>query len=65
MVLCFSVDFGGPLFQCYVLNFLVFQWFFVVFHVTDQHGNKLPEDDVAERIQQVDLQTNLFQFDLM
>jgi hypothetical protein len=26
-----------------------------VFYVTDQHGNKLSEDDVAERIQQVDL----------
>ncbi|WCJ38828.1 ACT domain-containing protein ACR4 [Euphorbia peplus] len=28
------------------------EWFMDVFHVTDQHGNKLSEDDVAERIQQ-------------
>lgn len=28
------------------------EWFMDVFHVTDQHGNKLCEDDVAERIQQ-------------
>ncbi|KAL5552661.1 hypothetical protein UlMin_040062 [Ulmus minor] len=28
------------------------EWFMDVFHVTDQHGNKLTEDDVAERIQQ-------------
>uniref|UniRef100_A0A7C9CRJ3 ACT domain-containing protein ACR n=1 Tax=Opuntia streptacantha TaxID=393608 RepID=A0A7C9CRJ3_OPUST len=28
------------------------EWFMDVFHVTDQHGNKLYEDDVAERIQQ-------------
>ncbi|KAK6930786.1 ACT domain [Dillenia turbinata] len=28
------------------------EWFMDVFHVTDQHGNKLPEDDIAERIQQ-------------
>ncbi|GAB4839735.1 hypothetical protein Ancab_020445 [Ancistrocladus abbreviatus] len=28
------------------------EWFMDVFHVTDQHGNKLLEDDVAERIQQ-------------
>ncbi|KAA8528942.1 hypothetical protein F0562_033570 [Nyssa sinensis] len=27
-------------------------WFMDVFHVTDQHGNKLPEGNVAERIQQ-------------
>lgn len=27
-----------------------------VFHVTDQHGNKLSEVDVAEKIQQVILQ---------
>ncbi|KAI8527905.1 hypothetical protein RHMOL_Rhmol12G0110000 [Rhododendron molle] len=27
-------------------------WFMDVFHVTDQHGNKIPEDGVAERIQQ-------------
>ncbi|XP_047308718.1 ACT domain-containing protein ACR4-like [Impatiens glandulifera] len=27
-------------------------WFMDVFHVTDQHGNKLPEDGMAERIQQ-------------
>ncbi|KAJ6944032.1 ACT domain-containing protein ACR5 [Populus alba x Populus x berolinensis] len=31
------------------------EWFMDVFHVTDQHGNKLSEDDVAERIQQVGL----------
>lgn len=37
----------------YILN-----WVFnlcAVFHVTDQNGNKLVEDDVVERIQQVDL----------
>ncbi|KAJ6961862.1 ACT domain-containing protein ACR4-like [Populus alba x Populus x berolinensis] len=28
------------------------EWFMDVFYVTDQHGNKLSEDDVAERIQQ-------------
>ncbi|XWS39349.1 hypothetical protein CRYUN_Cryun18bG0045100 [Craigia yunnanensis] len=28
------------------------EWFMDVFHVTDQHGNKLSEVDVAERIQQ-------------
>lgn len=28
------------------------EWFMDVFHVTDQKGNKLSEDDVAERIQQ-------------
>ncbi|KAA0039833.1 ACT domain-containing protein ACR4-like isoform X1 [Cucumis melo var. makuwa] len=28
------------------------EWFMDVFHVTDQHGNKLSENDVAERIQQ-------------
>ncbi|KAL5762486.1 hypothetical protein ACOSP7_018750 [Xanthoceras sorbifolium] len=28
------------------------EWFMDVFHVTDQHGNKLSEDGVAERIQQ-------------
>ncbi|XP_009792706.1 ACT domain-containing protein ACR4 [Nicotiana tabacum] len=28
------------------------EWFMDVFHVTDQHGNKLSEDNVAERIQQ-------------
>ncbi|EXB40332.1 [Protein-PII] uridylyltransferase [Morus notabilis] len=28
------------------------EWFMDVFHVTDQHGKKLSEDDVAERIQQ-------------
>ncbi|KAJ9176143.1 hypothetical protein P3X46_011487 [Hevea brasiliensis] len=28
------------------------EWFMDVFHVTDQHGNKLSKDDVAERIQQ-------------
>lgn len=28
------------------------EWFMDVFHVTDQHGNKLLEDDVVERIQQ-------------
>ncbi|KDP26845.1 hypothetical protein JCGZ_18003 [Jatropha curcas] len=28
------------------------EWFMDVFHVTDQQGNKLSEDDVAERIQQ-------------
>ncbi|GMH02256.1 hypothetical protein Nepgr_004095 [Nepenthes gracilis] len=28
------------------------EWFMDVFHVTDQHGNKLYEDDVSERIQQ-------------
>ncbi|XP_062110764.1 ACT domain-containing protein ACR4-like [Humulus lupulus] len=28
------------------------EWFMDVFHVTDQHGSKLSEDDVAERIQQ-------------
>ncbi|KAJ6702179.1 hypothetical protein OIU74_013348, partial [Salix koriyanagi] len=28
------------------------EWFMDVFHVTDQHGNRLSEDDVAERIQQ-------------
>ncbi|KAJ9709912.1 hypothetical protein PVL29_001410 [Vitis rotundifolia] len=28
------------------------EWFMDVFHVTDQNGNKLSEDDVAERIQQ-------------
>ncbi|KAF5746410.1 ACT domain-containing protein ACR4-like [Tripterygium wilfordii] len=28
------------------------EWFMDVFHVTDQQGNKLFEDDVAERIQQ-------------
>lgn len=28
------------------------EWFMDVFHVTDQNGNKLFEDDVAERIQQ-------------
>ncbi|XP_050207146.1 ACT domain-containing protein ACR4-like [Mercurialis annua] len=28
------------------------EWFMDVFHVTDQFGNKLSEDDVAERIQQ-------------
>ncbi|XP_044491101.1 ACT domain-containing protein ACR4-like [Mangifera indica] len=28
------------------------EWFMDVFHVTDQHGNKLSEDVVAERIQQ-------------
>ncbi|GLT86728.1 hypothetical protein SLE2022_048480 [Rubroshorea leprosula] len=27
-------------------------WFMDVFHVTDKHGNKLPEDGIAERIQQ-------------
>lgn len=30
------------------------EWFMDVFHVTDQGGNKLPDDDIAERIQQVD-----------
>lgn len=30
------------------------EWFMDVFHVTDQDGNKLPDDDIAERIQQVD-----------
>ncbi|CAN1295120.1 ACT domain-containing protein ACR3 [Linum perenne] len=29
------------------------EWFMDVFHVTDQKGNKLSEDDVADRIQQV------------
>lgn len=29
--------------------------FIAVFHVTDQYGNKLSEDNVAERIQQVDI----------
>lgn len=28
------------------------EWFMDVFHVTDQNGNKLSEDDVSERIQQ-------------
>ncbi|KAG4212998.1 hypothetical protein ERO13_A01G022100v2 [Gossypium hirsutum] len=28
------------------------EWFMDVFHVTDQHGNKLSEVDVAEKIQQ-------------
>ncbi|XP_021723058.1 ACT domain-containing protein ACR4-like [Chenopodium quinoa] len=28
------------------------EWFMDVFHVTDQHGNKLYQDDVAEKIQQ-------------
>ncbi|GAV71328.1 ACT domain-containing protein [Cephalotus follicularis] len=28
------------------------EWFMDVFYVTDQHGNKVSEDDVAERIQQ-------------
>uniref|UniRef100_A0A2C9UMS0 ACT domain-containing protein ACR n=2 Tax=Manihot esculenta TaxID=3983 RepID=A0A2C9UMS0_MANES len=28
------------------------EWFMDVFHVTDQHGNKLSEDDVAEQIKQ-------------
>ncbi|CAN1295115.1 ACT domain-containing protein ACR4 [Linum perenne] len=28
------------------------EWFMDVFHVTDQKGNKLSEDDVADRIQQ-------------
>lgn len=28
------------------------EWFMDVFHVTDQYGNKLTEDDVAERIQE-------------
>ncbi|CAI0381332.1 unnamed protein product [Linum tenue] len=28
------------------------EWFMDVFHVTDQNGNKLSEDDVADRIQQ-------------
>ncbi|KAJ7945581.1 ACT domain-containing protein [Quillaja saponaria] len=28
------------------------EWFMDVFHVTDQHGDKLSEEDVAERIQQ-------------
>ncbi|XP_044493949.1 ACT domain-containing protein ACR4-like [Mangifera indica] len=28
------------------------EWFMDVFHVTDKHGNKLSENDVAERIQQ-------------
>ncbi|KAF3432360.1 hypothetical protein FNV43_RR27100 [Rhamnella rubrinervis] len=28
------------------------EWFMDVFHVTDQHGNKLSEDGVTERIQQ-------------
>lgn len=28
------------------------EWFMDVFHVTDQGGNKLPDDDIAERIQQ-------------
>lgn len=28
------------------------EWFMDVFHVTDQYGNKVPEDNVAERIQQ-------------
>lgn len=28
------------------------EWFMDVFHVTDQDGNKLPDDDIAERIQQ-------------
>ncbi|KAA8533344.1 hypothetical protein F0562_033123 [Nyssa sinensis] len=28
------------------------EWFMDVFHVTDRHGNKLSEDNVAERIQQ-------------
>lgn len=28
------------------------EWFMDVFHVTDQHGNKLSEDNVAEHIQQ-------------
>ena len=36
-----------------------FRLFFAVFHVTDQKGNKLYEDDIAERIQQVDLQNQI------
>ncbi|OWM76234.1 ACT domain-containing protein ACR4-like [Punica granatum] len=28
------------------------EWFMDVFHVTDQYGNKLAQDDVADRIQQ-------------
>ncbi|GAB2280701.1 hypothetical protein Dimus_015327 [Dionaea muscipula] len=28
------------------------EWFMDVFHVTDQHGNKLCEDDVGQKIQQ-------------
>lgn len=31
--------------------------FIAVFHVTDQYGNKLSDDNVAERIQQVSLLT--------
>lgn len=36
--------------------------FFAVFHVTDQQGNKLYDDGIAERIQQVNPQNwyNLF-----
>lgn len=42
--------------QWFVIDFCCFRLFFTVFHVTDQNGNKLFDDDLAERIQQVDLQ---------
>ena len=45
-------QFSGLLF---IFSFSYY-YFLAVFHVTDQHGNKLSEDDVAEQIQQVALQ---------
>lgn len=42
--------------QWFVIDFCCFLLFLTVFHVTDQNGNKLFDDDLAERIQQVDLQ---------
>lgn len=43
----------------FVITFCCFRLFFAVFHVTDRNGNKLFEDNIAERIQQVDLQNRI------
>lgn len=43
----------------FVITFCCFRLFFAVFHVTDQNGNKLFEDNIAEQIQQVDLQNQI------
>lgn len=39
---------------CFINDRFSLQSSFAVFHVTDPKGNKLSEDDVVERIQQVD-----------
>lgn len=52
--------FSMPVFLSFIsISVMLLCFFFLVFHVTDQHGKKLCDDSVGERIQQVHLKTQI------